>query len=89
MKSTLPRGGHMPSHLREKPFEAIEAERFAPYTRWQVNVGGPEQARRVTGRLWNCTDVVPGAICEDAGIPRGRSFAQRVRQLRHELNRLT
>ena len=83
------RTGHSPCNLREQLCEAIEAERFTPKTCWHENIGGPEQARRVTGRLWNCTDVVPGTVCEDAGIPRGSSFAQLSRQLRQELNRPT
>ena len=82
------RAGHMPGSLREQLCEAIEAERFESTTRWHENVGGHEQARRITGVLWNSTDVVPGTVCEEAGIPRGSSYAQLVRQLRQELKRL-
>ena len=83
------RTGHMPGSLRGELCKAIEAQRLPPKTRWHENIGGPEDVRRVTGLLWNCTDVVPGTVCEDAGIPRGSSFAQLARQLRQDLDRLT
>jgi hypothetical protein len=83
------RTGHVPGTLREQLCDAIEAERFEPKTRLHENIGGLEHARQVTGGLWNCTDVVPGAICEDAGIPHGSSFVQLVQQLRQELKSLT
>jgi|SRR5271166_4431066 len=83
------RSGHMPGSLREQLCDAIEAERFGTKACWHENIGGAGKARRVTGWLWSCTDVVPGTICEDAAVPRGSSYAQLVRQLRRERKRLT
>jgi hypothetical protein len=83
--SDFRRTGHSPCNLRQQLCDAIEGERFNPKTRWHENIGGPEQARRLTGLLWNCTDTVPSPTCDDAGIRRGSTYAQLSRQLRQEL----
>lgn len=61
---------HMPGHLREQFIETIE-------------VKGPSGvSRRLIGRLWNCTDIVPGQVCDDLGIKCGSTYAQAVRSIR-------
>lgn len=37
---------------------------------------------RLTGLLWNRTDVVPMYVCDDLDFPQGSSYAQLVRDLR-------
>lgn len=31
--------------------------------------------RWVLGRLWHCTDIMPGDLCDDLDLPRGSSYA--------------
>jgi hypothetical protein len=52
--------------------------------RWWGGLTPQEQARWLTGQLWNCTDTLPGDFCEDLDIPRGSTVAQCVRVLRRE-----
>ena len=90
------RGGHAPGHLREALLEAVDDSAFAEQPWWerleisfysqkqqtQWDLLGPkERGRWLVGRLWNCTDVVPGSTCDAAGVPMGSSFASVVRQL--------
>ena len=89
-------GGHAPGHLRDALLDAIDAQ-FAGGGEWwdelemffynerrQQRWDGAapkERARWVLGQLWNSTDIVPGSICDAAGVPMGSSFASLVRQL--------
>jgi hypothetical protein len=44
-----------------------------------------ERGRWLTGRLWNCTDVLPGTNCDDLDLPRGSTYALAARKLRAEI----
>lgn len=35
----------------------------------------------LAGRLWNCTDTLPGSFCDDLELPRGSTYAQAARHL--------
>jgi hypothetical protein len=74
------RGGHAPGHLREAFWEWAEADQA-------VTVTVDETERPVAwlfGQLWNCSDVMPGAGCDDLDLPRGSTYAQAVRRLKVE-----
>jgi len=44
-----------------------------------------DRGRRLTGPLWNCTDVLPGSACDELNLPHGSSHAS-ARALRQEIN---
>ena len=33
------------------------------------------------GQLWNCTDIMPGGLCADIGVPEGSHYSQGVRYM--------
>ena len=61
-------GGRAPGHLRDEFTECVEE--------------GLEPSRYMIGQLWNCTDTVPGGVCDELEIERGSSYAQAVRSMR-------
>lgn len=44
--------------------------------------GRPMTVQRLTGLLWNCTDLLPGGYCAMLGIPTGSSYARAARLVR-------
>ena len=82
------RGGHAPGYLRDVLVDTLDAS-LTPWNRapwWKLMRGGRLEARWLLGQLWNCRDVVPGAVCDALDLPIGRTFAQVVRHLSTELN---
>ena len=70
------RGGHAPGHLRDAFAEAVETERA-------VELDGIMRSPHwLAGQLWNCTDVMPSALCKDLDLPRGSTYARGARQAR-------
>ncbi len=67
--------GHAPGHVRNE-FEALAEDRSA----WP----SPEM-RRLIGRLWNCTDIMPSMLCAELDERPGSTYAQGVRSLRQYL----
>ena len=65
------RGGHAPGHLRNRFFELVETGEN------DIDVKGeyPDIAK-VSGLLWNCTDIMPGILCHILDLPNGSSYAQ-------------
>jgi excisionase family DNA binding protein len=61
--------GHAPDHIREAFLESIEN-------------GAPDPV--LAGRLWNCTDTMPGNYCEDLGLSPGCTYAQAARVVKRE-----
>jgi hypothetical protein len=41
-----------------------------------------EQLRLLAGKLWHCTDCMPGHVCEELDMPTGSSYAQAARVTR-------
>lgn len=41
-----------------------------------------ERLLPIIGSLWNCTDIMPGDLCEALDLQRGSTYAQGVRSLR-------
>jgi len=84
------RGGHAPGLLREAFTDWIDQ-------RWRDESATPEEMHTVTiddeerpiewliGRLWNCTDILPGTDCDDLDIPPGSTYAVAVRKVREVL----
>jgi hypothetical protein len=66
--------GHAPGHIRDQFDELIEDG--TPYDR--------DSARAIAGRLWNCTDILPGQLCGLLAIPAGSTYAKASRHLRRE-----
>lgn len=74
-------GGHAPGHLRDAFLECLE--------NWAEGQKMPERERltfrELTGKLWNCTDIMPGSECDLLDIPTGSTFAQAAREIRRRL----
>jgi hypothetical protein len=62
--------GHAKGHLREAFINALEG---LPRDPSDVDL---RELRIAAGRLWNCTDVLPGHVCDDLDLPRGSSYAR-------------
>jgi hypothetical protein len=62
--------GRAPGHLRDRFIELIEEREFTP------------ELTALTGQLWNCTDIVPGSVCDWLDQPVGSTYAQLVRHVR-------
>ena len=43
---------------------------------------------QIAGRLWRCTDMLPGGDCEILDMPRGSTYAQAARQVTQDIPRL-
>lgn len=75
-------GGHAPGHLRNAFLECLE--------NWAKGQKTPERERltfrELTGKLWNCTDIMPGSECDLLDIPTGSTFAQAARNVRLSLD---
>lgn len=89
------RGGHAQGHLREAFSDAVDA-----FEQWQdgepepsIAVGYDETPMRlsaVAGLLWNCTDIMPGMLCQQINdlVPigsecrQGSTYAKGARHLR-------
>ena len=69
MRRTLPKPGHAPGHIREAFLESIKNR-------------APDRA--LAGKLWSCTDIMPGGYCELLFIPTGSTYAQAARFVRQQ-----
>ena len=43
---------------------------------------------RIAGRLWRCTDILPGCDCDTIDIPKGSTYAQAARQVKQDIPKL-
>jgi hypothetical protein len=68
--------GHASGDLRESFYHLLDDLRRG------AAAFDDERVRRLTGRLWNCTDVMPSDACADADEAPGTSVAQAARRLR-------
>jgi hypothetical protein len=86
------RAGHAGGHLREPLLEALDEPRH-----WFDYFGSRLAARRHVGKLWHCTDILPGfardtvlAILDlDVGLEQVEppyTYGQLVRRLIRDLN---
>jgi len=85
------RGGHAPGHLRnafcdwwEYPC-GLDDRRQCPCDLDELvsigDYGDRRPVRWLVGRLWNCTDIMPGDICNDLDLAPGSTYAQGVRRI--------
>ncbi len=54
---------HMRDDVREPVIEAFDCGSPIPKVVVE-NLGGPAEAKRVFGRLWNCSNTLPGYIVD-------------------------
>ena len=74
----LPPSGHAPGHLRDAFCYLVEggwSEFLQPTFDFEEET---YEVKRLLGRLWNCTDILPGWACEELDIPRGSTYAKAV-----------
>jgi len=78
------RGGHAPGHLRDAfcdwrqfPCDLDDLVSIGDY-------GDRRPVRWLLGRLWNCTDIMPGDVCSDLDLASGSTYAQGVREVARE-----
>lgn len=70
------RGGHAPGDLREQFREWIEDEVLKSHA----------DALELTGKLWNCTDIMPSDLCSLLEIRQGSTYAMGARHWRDLYN---
>jgi hypothetical protein len=80
---------HCAGHLRgafEALVEGAESVTDTFYdsrTRASLQTMSPdEQLRWLCGKLWNCTDIMPGAVCVELEMPPGSTYAQAAQGIR-------
>ena len=91
--SKLPRSGHAPDRLRQEFLEVVDliTSEVGKYTQERLR----NRLIRLTGKLWNCTDIVPARhrkeIWSDFGGPLAdrepTTYAQASRMIRENLAR--
>ena len=54
---------HLSNDLREPVIDAFDYGYPMP-SDVVDRLGGPEEARHILGRLWNCSDILPGYIID-------------------------
>src|SRR5690242_7284535 len=61
--------------------DVLNFRNAAMNVRWN-GMTAEERGRWLTGQLWNCTDVMPGSMCDDLNLLRGSTYAVAARKLR-------
>ena len=69
---------HYPGHLHEE-FQDVIVDLYVD------EVCPTETHSAIAGRLWRCTDMLPGCDCETMAIRRGSTYAQAARQVKQDL----
>jgi hypothetical protein len=84
---------HYPGHLRDAFHDAMDAyltgaevddELFydpAQQQRWAAMDAG-ERFRWIAGKLWHCTDIMPGETCAILELEPGSTYARAARRIR-------
>jgi hypothetical protein len=84
------RSGHAPGHVRDNFLDAIENYIRARTPDAEI----VERLYELSGKLWNCNDVLPGDWANEIGAIRGypgetpSTYARAARRLRSLLPRL-
>jgi hypothetical protein len=69
---------HKPGHLREAFQDYLDSDLSA--SEFTMDDAGEERTLNwLLGQLWNCTDVLPAAYCDQLDICKGSTYAQAVR----------
>jgi hypothetical protein len=72
---------HCPERTREQ-FQNLILDLYVD------RVSPTDAHRAIAGRLWRCTDILPGGDCETLDIPTGSTYAQAARKVRQDIPRL-
>ena len=82
-----------PGHLRDGFVALIEGDETADdlyfydarnQQRWE-GMNGDERLLWLSGQLWQCTDCLPGHVCDELAIPQGSTYAQAARHIRQSV----
>lgn len=77
---------HAKGYLRDAFTEWVE-QYWTSNETGPADVGGEERPIAwLLGKLWNCTDCLPGSICDDLEISRGSTYAVGVRKVKRTLD---
>jgi hypothetical protein len=49
--------------------------------RW-LAMDAEERLMKISGKLWRCTDILPGETCDILDLPPGSTYAQGCRKIR-------
>lgn len=95
MRYNAARGGHAPGHLRDAFVEWLEASWYSGDASPSLNDdvsgyvddwhGNTWTVRKLLGHLWNCTDILPGAIYRELDFDSMQTYAAAVRMIKAEL----
>lgn len=97
MAYNVARGGHAPGHWREtfeQLVDEVVSERGQETFRQfdgseavgeEIFVNGPKPLRCLIEEPWNCTDTMPGWLCDALLVKSGSSFAIGVRSIADEI----
>ena len=53
---------------------------------WWDNLDPKQRARWLTGQLWNCSDILPGIVCQEFDLQGKQTYGCLARHLRAELD---
>ena len=71
-------GDHAPGYLREVFCEYLESTDKSGTVKVD---GGVKPVKWLLGQLWNCTDIMPAASCDELDMPRGSTYAMAARRV--------
>lgn len=74
----LPHSGHAPGHLRDAFLDILELKDFTS-----------SETLRLTGLLWNCTDIIPGEYRPFTQLSNDQEEAFTYAQAARRIRRLT
>lgn len=73
---------HYPGHLRDA-FRAWVDEAMPDLATVQVNYRDELwPTERLLGKMWHCSDIMPGRLREDLDMPLGSTYARAAQTLR-------
>ena len=84
---------HYPSHLRAAFCDAVDAYLLdaeiddglfydPAQQRWWANMDAEERLWWIAGKLWHCTDIMPGDLCSELEMEPGSTYARAARRIR-------
>ena len=74
-------GGHVGGHLRDAFADFIEGP-----SEDHFHDDKQLDLQKLTGLLWNCTDIMQSWCCSELEMPLGSTYARAVRKLRSAMN---
>lgn len=75
---------HLGGHLRDAFLEFLDSD--TPASEFTMEHNGKERSLEwLLGKLWNCTDILPGGYCSHLDLHRGSTYAQAVRSMKNPI----